>query len=75
VALHTVDLAFGPDTVIITALDYIPFCCHQSLADMTREELVQVAHFLNVKLPAALSIIIDEQRPADLIRSEIEVLV
>ncbi|KAM6494592.1 hypothetical protein JOM56_009215, partial [Amanita muscaria] len=75
VALQNIDTFLGEDAVIITALDNIPFNRHEELLSMSREELVNVALDLNSKLPQALSIDTNEDRPLTFIRNAIEVLV
>ncbi|KAF8623250.1 hypothetical protein AX17_007496 [Amanita inopinata Kibby_2008] len=74
-ALQNIDSALDDDAVIITALENIPFCCHEDLLAMSRDELVCVAKDLNAKLPKALYIDIDDCRPSSFIRNAIEVLV
>ncbi|KAL0959051.1 hypothetical protein HGRIS_014351 [Hohenbuehelia grisea] len=63
------------DVVVITALDTIPFCCHEDLLAMPRDRLVAVAHFFNSKLPCALWIDAGLGIPDAKIRKAIEVLV
>lgn len=73
VALQNEDTA--EDAVIITALDKIPFCCHEDLVTMSREQLIKVAVSLNAKLPAAMAIDVSHIRPTSFIRSSIELIV
>lgn len=73
VALQNEDAA--EDAVIITALDTIPFCCHEDLLTMPREKLISVALSLNAKLPGALSIDVSHTRPDSFIRNAIELVV
>lgn len=61
------------DAIVVTALDYAPFCCHADLQAKNYDELVQVAHSLNKKLPKILSI--DLTQSSVFIRNSIEVLV
>ncbi|KAL0581261.1 hypothetical protein V5O48_000744 [Marasmius crinis-equi] len=61
------------DAVVITALDTIPFCCHEDLLAMSRAQLVATAHTLNAKLPTILHI--DTGNTDKFIRNSIEVLV
>jgi hypothetical protein len=63
------------DAVIITALDTLPFCCHEDLLTMSRPQLVTAALSLNAKLPAALHIDVNPSRPDSFIRNSIEVIV
>ncbi|ETW75520.1 hypothetical protein HETIRDRAFT_164354 [Heterobasidion irregulare TC 32-1] len=63
------------DTVIVTALDSLPFCCHADLITMNRSQLVDVAQVFNLYLPAALQIDLDPSQPDDYIRNTIEILV
>lgn len=73
VALINEDLS--EDAVVITALDDIPFCCHEDLLTMPRDKLIDVAHSLNAKLPSAMAIDIDHVLPTSFIRSSIERIV
>ncbi|KAJ7589591.1 hypothetical protein C8J56DRAFT_939034 [Mycena floridula] len=61
------------DVVVITALDTVPFCCHEDLVTMDRPDLITVAQKLNDKLPAVLRI--DLSATDTFIRNSIEVLV
>jgi hypothetical protein len=63
-----------PDAIIITTLDLDapPFCCHEDLIAMSRSQLLAVADVLNAKLPSALAVNTDDDRPESWIRSEIE---
>jgi hypothetical protein len=63
------------DVVIITTLDCIPFCCHEDLLTMSRDQLITVARTLNAKLPAALSIDVSHSSPDTFIRNSIEIIV
>lgn len=73
VALQNEDAA--EDAVVITALDNIPFCCHEDLVTMPRDKLISVALALNAKLPAAMAIDVSHVRPNTFIRSAIELIV
>jgi hypothetical protein len=73
VALQNEDTA--EDAIVITALDTIPFCCHEDLLAMTRPQLINAALTLNNKLPAVLRIDIGSTRSDGFIRNSIEVLV
>ncbi|KAF8647434.1 hypothetical protein AX16_006711 [Volvariella volvacea WC 439] len=63
------------DAVIITALDAVPFCCHEDLLTMSREQLIRIASEMNAKLPKALEIDVSPIRSSSFIRNSIEVLV
>jgi hypothetical protein len=63
------------DAVVITALDRVPFCCHEDLLTMTRLQLEAVARAFNDKLPQALQIDFKPERTDVFIRNSIEVLV
>lgn len=63
------------DVIIITALDTIPFCCHEDLLTMSREQLIAAANSLNAKLPAALQINIHPSQADNSIRNSIELVV
>ncbi len=71
IALQNEDTA--EDAIVITALDAIPFCCHEDLLTMSHSQLVSVAAKLNDKLPNVLTISLDED--ASFIRNSIEVIV
>lgn len=63
------------ETVVITALETIPFCCHEDLLTMTRPQLFAVVEALNAKLPSALRIDIKPSSTDNVIRSAIELIV
>lgn len=63
------------DAIIITALDTVPFCCHEDLITMSRGQLVQVASEINAKLPAVMRIDVTHRRPDSFIRNSIEMTV
>ncbi|KAJ3771710.1 hypothetical protein FB446DRAFT_627212, partial [Lentinula raphanica] len=73
VALQNVDETYN--AVVITALEDIPFCCHEDLLTMSRAQLIAVARSLNAKLPAVMRIDTSDQRTDVFIRKSIEVLV
>ncbi|KAJ3739115.1 hypothetical protein DFH05DRAFT_1407928, partial [Lentinula detonsa] len=72
-ALQNMDETYN--AVVITALENIPFCCHEDLLTMSRSQLVAVARSLNTKLPSVMRIDISDQRTDFCIRKSIEVLV
>lgn len=63
------------DAIVITALDKIPFCCHEDLLTMSREKLQEVAASLNAKLPESMRIDVAPLRTDREIRKDIEVAV
>jgi hypothetical protein len=63
------------ETIIITALENIPFCCHEDLLTMTRLQLFAVAEALNSKLPVALRIDIKPSSTDSFVRNAIELIV
>ncbi|KAF8876579.1 hypothetical protein BD779DRAFT_1387019, partial [Infundibulicybe gibba] len=63
------------DIVVITALDSIPFCCHEDLLTMPHTSLLEVARTLNAKLPKHMEIDISRSRSLAAIRNDIEVSV
>jgi hypothetical protein len=63
------------DVVVITTLNNIPFCCHEDLLTMSREQLLSAALTLNARLPAALKIDVSHRSPDALIRNSIELIV
>ncbi|KAF5385662.1 hypothetical protein D9757_005464 [Collybiopsis confluens] len=72
-AIQNLDETYN--AIVITALEDIPFRCHEDLLSMSRERLINVANTLNAKLPAALRIDIADHRSDVSIRKSIEVLV
>ncbi|KAF9069421.1 hypothetical protein BDP27DRAFT_1139886, partial [Rhodocollybia butyracea] len=62
------------NAVVITALEEIPFCCHEDLLTMSHEQLITTASSLNSKLPNVLQIDIEKASDAS-IRRNIEALV
>jgi hypothetical protein len=63
------------ETIIVTALETIPFCCHEDLLTMTHHQLVAVVEALNAKLPAALRIDTKPSSTDSFIRNAIELIV
>ena len=63
------------ETIIITALETVPFCCHEDLLTMTRPQLLAVVSALNTKLPGALRIDIKPSSTDSFIRNAIELIV
>ncbi|KAG6853759.1 hypothetical protein C0991_001589 [Blastosporella zonata] len=63
------------DAVVITTLDTVPFCCHEDLVTMSRDQLIGVALALNTRLPSALAIDTDRTLATNWIRSSIEGIV
>ncbi|KAF4566453.1 hypothetical protein EYR36_011879 [Pleurotus pulmonarius] len=63
------------DAIVITALDRVPFCCHEDLLTMPREKLEEVAASLNDRLPASMRIDVTPPRTDREIRKDIEVTV
>ncbi|KAG6816606.1 hypothetical protein H0H87_004698 [Tephrocybe sp. NHM501043] len=66
---------YTEDVVVITTLDSVPFCCHEDLVTMSREQLIGVAQCLNARLPSAMAIDIDSVLTTSWIRHSIERLV
>ncbi|KAE9396908.1 hypothetical protein BT96DRAFT_764832, partial [Gymnopus androsaceus JB14] len=73
VALQTPDETHN--AIVITALEEVPFCCHEDLLTMSRDQLVAVAASLNKKLPKVMRIDVSDGRTDVFIRKSIEVLV
>jgi hypothetical protein len=73
IALQNEDQA--DDIVVITKLDTVPFCCHEGLLAMSRDQLVAVAQSLNAKLPAAMQIDVSTYLPDIFIRHSVEHIV
>src|ERR1700722_12983792 len=73
-ALQTED-STEEDVVVITTLNTFPFCCHEDLLTMSRDQLISVALTLNTKLPAALKIDVSHSSPDTRIRNSIEFIV
>lgn len=63
------------NAIVITALNTVPFCCHEDLLTMSREQLIAAALTLNAKLPAVLQIDVSHVRSTSFIRHSIEMLV
>ncbi|KAG5637566.1 hypothetical protein H0H81_004143 [Sphagnurus paluster] len=66
---------YSEDAVVISVLEDIPFCCHEDLITMSREQIIGVAQALNAKLPSAMEIDTDHVLPTSFIRSTIERIV
>ena len=73
IALQNID--FAEDAVVITALDTVPFCCHEDLLSMSRSQMVSAAQSLNQKLPFVLHIDTSDARSDSFIRNSIELVV
>ena len=73
IALQNEDQA--DDIVVITKLDTVPFCCHEGLLAMSRDQLIAVAQSLNAKLPAAMQIDVSISHPDVFIRHSVEHIV
>ncbi|KAF9481752.1 hypothetical protein BDN70DRAFT_777699, partial [Pholiota conissans] len=58
VALQQNDEPF--DAIVITTLPCYPFCCHEDLILMSRQQLVEVATIFNAHLPQVLKIEISD---------------
>ncbi|KZP26812.1 hypothetical protein FIBSPDRAFT_667953, partial [Athelia psychrophila] len=63
------------ETVIVTTLDSPPFCRHEDLVNMRRDQLIEVATALNDKLPGALRIEVQAASTDRYIRNAIELIV
>ncbi|KAF8154431.1 hypothetical protein B0H34DRAFT_660259, partial [Crassisporium funariophilum] len=63
------------DAVVITTLPSYPFCCHEDLIMMSRQQLVEVASFLNSRLPRQSQIELGDAVTDANIRHSIETLV
>lgn len=63
------------DTIIITTLPCYPFCCHEDLIMMSRQQLVEVALTLNAHLPLVMQIEISEALTDAHIRHSIEIVI
>ena len=74
IALQNEDQA-EEDVVVITKLDTVPFCCHEGLLAMSRDQLVAVARSLNARLPAAMQIDVSTRHPDVFIRHSVEHIV
>ncbi|KAH9476279.1 hypothetical protein JR316_0011852 [Psilocybe cubensis] len=63
------------DAVVITTLPRYPFCCHEDLITMSRQQLVDVATLFNAQLPKTIQIDLSDGVSAAHIRHCIESLV
>ncbi|KAI9457157.1 hypothetical protein HD554DRAFT_2004082, partial [Boletus coccyginus] len=44
------------DSIVLTALPSVPFCCHEDLLTMSRAQLEAVVRALNARLPRRMRI-------------------
>ncbi|KAF8178901.1 hypothetical protein BJ912DRAFT_811170, partial [Pholiota molesta] len=58
VALQQDDEPF--DAIVITTLPCYPFCCHEDLLLMSRQQLIKVADTFNARLPQIMKIEISD---------------
>ena len=63
------------DAIVITTLPCYPFCCHEDLIMMSRQQLVEVALTLNAHLPLVMQIEISEALTDAHIRHSIETVI
>ncbi|PPQ79463.1 hypothetical protein CVT25_002626 [Psilocybe cyanescens] len=63
------------DAVVVTTLPRYPFCCHEDLITMSRQQLVDVAILFNTQLPKTIQIDHSDWVSAAHIRHCIETLV
>ena len=63
------------DAIVITTLPCFPFCCHEDLFLMSRQELLDVAKTFNSRLPLIAQICISDGIADTSIRHHIEMLV
>ncbi|KIJ16026.1 hypothetical protein PAXINDRAFT_36206, partial [Paxillus involutus ATCC 200175] len=57
--LHPVVLqtySVSTDSIVLTALSTVPFCCHEDLLTMSRAQLEGVVRALNERLPRRMRI-------------------
>ncbi|KAG6827984.1 hypothetical protein H0H92_009748 [Tricholoma furcatifolium] len=73
VALMNEDPAL--DALVVSTLSVAPFCCHEDLLTLPRDQLVDAARVLNERLPAALTIATDSTVSNGQIRASIERIV
>ncbi|KAG6910334.1 hypothetical protein DXG01_011402 [Tephrocybe rancida] len=66
---------YAEDALVITTLDTVPFCCHEDLITMSRDQLIGVALALNARLPSALAIDTNRALTTRCIRSAVERIV
>lgn len=62
------------DAIVITTLPFYPFCCHEDLIMMSRQQLIEVALALNNHLPNAVQIKVSDALTDVHIRHSIETL-
>ena len=63
------------DAVVVTTLPCYPFCCHEDLLTMSRQQLVEVAVLFNSRLPSSRQIEVSDAATNAHIRHSIETLV
>ena len=63
------------DAVVVTTLPCYPFCCHEDLLTMSRQQLVEVAALFNSRLPSSRQIEVSDAATNAHIRHSIETLV
>ena len=63
------------DAVVVTTLPCYPFCCHEDLLTMSRQQLVEVALLFNSRLPSSRQIEVSDAATNAHIRHSIETLV
>jgi len=63
------------DAIVITTLHCFPFCCHEDLLLMSRQQLLDVAKTFNSRLPLTAQICISDGIADTSIRHHIEMLV
>lgn len=63
------------DAIVVTTLPCYPFCCHEDLLTMSRQQLVEVAVLFNSRLPSSRQIEVSDAATNAHIRHSIETLV
>jgi len=63
------------DAIVVTTLPCYPFCCHEDLLSMSRQQLVEVVLLFNSRLPSSRQIEVSEAATNAQIRHSIETLV
>ena len=63
------------DAIVISTLPSYPFCCHEDLLTMSREQLIGVAQLLNSRIPPVTRLKVEEDVSDADIRAWVEVLV
>ena len=63
------------DAIVVTTLPCYPFCCHEDLLSMSRQQLVEVAMLFNSRLPSSRQIEVSDAATNAHIRHSIETLV